>query len=52
MSVEAEAIQAALDAYRQFEHTDRRDEMYGRLVAAVEAVKRNNERPEPRKGRP
>lgn len=39
MSAEAEAIDAALEAYRKHEHTERRDEAYANLRDVVEAVK-------------
>lgn len=60
MSLEAEEIQAALDAYRLCENTERRDAAYGVLRDVVGAVKarhvaameRDNERPDAAKGRP
>jgi hypothetical protein len=40
VSAEAERIQDALDMYRMFEGTERRDEMLERLRGVVEDVKR------------
>lgn len=44
MSAEAERIQDALDMFRMFEGTDRRDEFFGRLRDVVDAVKREHEK--------
>lgn len=43
MSPSVQRIQDALDMFRMFESTDRRDEMLERLRVVVEAVKREHE---------